>query len=210
MVEKHRVRRTIKDIQRVKTWQLLIILLISLFVAATFLRLNNVGMVERRAAVIAADEQGDEEVIIQRLYDLQQYVSRHMNTDLGRGVYLEATYNRDYQRALDIASNDQNPNGNIYKKAQEVCAPKFDRYSAAYLRCTTDELAKYPAANELISSVTPPNQNSYIYSYTSPLWSPDFAGWAVLFCLLIMLIIVVRLITLGVLKLMLRRHYSAI
>lgn len=210
MAEKHRVRRTIKDLQRVKTWQLLIILLIVVFVAATFLRLNNIGMVERRAAVIAADEQGDEEVIIERLYDLQQYVSSHMNTDLGRGVYLEATYNRDYQRALDLASNDQNPNGNIYKKAQEVCAPKFDRYSAAYLRCTTDELAKYPAASELISNVTPPNQNSYIYSYASPLWSPDFAGWTVLFCLVIVLIIVVRLVTLGVLKLMLRRHYRAI
>ena len=133
-----------------------------------------------------------------------------MNADLGRGVYLEATYNRDYQRALDVASNDQNPNGNIYKKAQEVCAPKFDRYSAAYLRCTTDELAKYPAASELISNVTPPNQNSYIYSYASPLWSPDFAGWTVLFCLVIVLVIVVRMVSLGVLKLMLRRHYRAI
>lgn len=181
-----------------------------LVVTATFLRLNNIGMVERRAAVIAADEQGDEEVIIQRLYDLQQYVSSHMNTDLGRGVFLEATYNRDAQKALDVASDDRNPNGNIYKKAQEVCAPKFNRYSAAYLRCTTDELAKYPAGPELIGDVTPPNQDSYIYSYVSPRWSPDFAGWSVLVCLVIMLIIIGRMVSLGILKLMLRRHYRAI
>lgn len=210
MASTHKVRRTIKSLQRVQTWQLLIILVIMLVVTATFLRLNNIGMVERRAAVIAADEQGDEEVIIQRLYDLQQYVSSHMNTDLGRGVFLEATYNRDAQKALDVASDDRNPNGNIYKKAQEVCAPKFNRYSAAYLRCTTDELAKYPAGPELISDVTPPNQDSYIYSYVSPRWSPDFAGWSVLVCLVIMLIIIGRMVSLGILKLMLRRHYRAI
>lgn len=73
------------------------LLLIVGFVAATFLRLNNIGMVQRREAVINADEQGNGDNIVERLYDLQRYVSAHMNTDLGQGVYLEKSYNRDLQ-----------------------------------------------------------------------------------------------------------------
>ena len=210
MADKRQVRKSIKDLQRVKTWQLLVLLLLVGFVAATFLRLNNIGMVERRSAVVSADKAGNEEVTAQRLYDLQQYVSSHMNTDLGKGVYLESTYQRDSQKALDAASGDQNPNGNIYKKAQEVCAPRFSGYSAAYLQCTTSELAKYPASNELIGAVKLPTANSYLHDYESPVWSPDFAGWTLVVCAVLVLMIITRLISLGILKLMLQRHYRSI
>lgn len=210
MTEKRRVRKTIKELQRIKTWQLLVLLILTAFIAATFLRLNNIGMVERRAAVIAADKAGDETSTIQRLYDLQQYVSAHMNTDLGKGVYLESTYQRDSQTALNQASGDQNPNGNIYKKAQEVCAPRFSHYSTAYLQCTTGELAKYPASSNLIDAVRLPSASAYLHDYESPLWSPDFAGWSVVVCAVIILMICVRLISLGILKAMLRRHYRSV
>jgi hypothetical protein len=210
VTEKRRVRKTIKELQRIKTWQLLVLLILAVFIAATFLRLNNIGMVERRAAVIAADKAGDEASTIQRLYDLQQYVSAHMNTDLGKGVYLESTYQRDSQTALNQASGDQNPNGNIYKKAQEVCAPRFSHYSTAYLQCTTGELAKYPASSNLIDAVRLPSASAYLHDYESPLWSPDFAGWSVVVCAVIILMICVRLISLGILKAMLRRHYRSV
>jgi len=199
-----------KDLQRVKTWQLLILLLLAGFISATFLRLNNIGMVERRAAVMAADEAGNSETTINRLYDLQRYVAAHMNTDLGKGVYLEASYKRDSQAALDRASSDTNPNGNIYKKAQEVCAPRFSQYSTAYLQCTTGELAKYPSASELIGAVASPNPNTYVHDFASPVWSPDFAGFSLLVCLAIILLIIIRLIGIGILKLMLRRHYQSV
>lgn len=210
MADKRRVRKTIKDLQRVKTWQLLVLLILAAFISATFLRLNNIGMVERRAAVISADKAGNESSIIQRLYDLQQYVSAHMNTDLGKGVYLEATYQRDSQNALNAAASDQNPNGNIYKKAQEVCAPRFSHYSTAYLQCTTSELAKYPASSNLIGAVKLPSASAYLHDYESPLWSADFAGWSLVACVVIVLMIFVRLISLGILKLMLRRHYQSV
>jgi hypothetical protein len=210
VTDKRRVRKTIKDLQRVKTWQLLVLLILAVFIAATFLRLNNIGMVERRAAVIAADKAGNEANTIQRLYDLQQYVSAHMNADLGKGVYLESTYQRDSQAALNQASGDQNPNGNIYKKAQEVCAPRFSHYSTAYLQCTTSELAKYPASSDLIGAVKLPSASAYLHDYESPLWSPDFAGWSVVVCLVLVLMIVARLVSIGILKLMLRRHYRSV
>lgn len=210
MADKRRVRKSIKDLQRIKTWQLLVLVMLVGFVAATFLRLNNIGMVERRAAVITADKVGDQEKTIQRLYDLQQFVSGHMNTDLGKGVYLESSYQRDSQAALNQASGDQNPNGNIYKKAQEVCAPRFSGYSQAYLQCTTGELAKYPASSNLINDVKLPAASSYLHVFSSPLWSPDFAGLSVLVGVVLVLVIIVRLLGLGILKLMLRHHYRSI
>ena len=210
VVDKKQVRRSIKGLQRIKTWQLIVLLLLVGFVAATFLRLNNIGMIDRRSAVIAADEAGNEEAIINRLYDLQQYVSQHMNTDLGRGVYLESSYNRDLQDWQANQYGDQNPNGNIYRKAQEVCAPLFSSYSAAYLQCTTSELAKYPAAANPGDSSGKPRQETYIHNFATPAWSPDFAGWSLVVCAVIAGLIVARLISLGILHLLLRRHYRAV
>ena len=70
-------------------------------------------MVQRREAVIIADQEGNEETIISRLYDLQLYVTGHMNTDLGRGVYLEQSYTRDLQEWQETQYGNENPNGNI-------------------------------------------------------------------------------------------------
>jgi hypothetical protein len=210
VADKRRVRRSIKDLQHIKTWQLLILLILVGFVAATFLRLNNIGMIERRTAVINADEAGDQEAMVKRLYDLQQYVSSHMNTDMGAGVYLESSFNRDYQAWQAEQYGDRNPNGNIYKKAQQVCAPKFGSYSAAYLQCTTSELAKYPAADNPGNGEGEPRASSYLHDYVSPVWSPDFAGWSVVACLVIIVMIVARLVSLGVLRLLLRRHYRSV
>lgn len=210
MADKGRIKQNIKDLQRIKTWQLIILLIIVGFIAATFLRLNNIGMVQRREAVISADKEGDEEATINRLYDLQRYVSSHMNTDLGRGVYLESGYNRDLQQWQQNQFGDGNPNGNIYKKAQEVCAPQFSNYSFAYLQCTTNELAKYPSAADPASETSKPRQEAYIHGFSTPLWSPDFAGLSTLVFGVILLLIIVRLTSLAVLQLMLRRRYKRI
>lgn len=166
-------------------------------------------MVQRRNAVISADNAGDPTKIADRLLELQRFVTAHMNTDMGRGVYLDASYKRDYQKADAAAADGSNPNGNIYKKAQEVCAPKFTRYSNAYLQCTLTELAKYPAGSSLESQVTL-NQNLYVHDYISPVWSPDFAGFTVVITGLLALIIVVRLISLVILRTMLRWRYRSI
>jgi hypothetical protein len=204
------VKRSIRQLQRIKTWQLVLLFILAAFVAATFLRLNNIGMIERRAAVISADESGDSEATITRLYDLQRFVSAHMNTDMGKGVPLEASYKRDSQAAIDAASAESNPNGNIYKKAQEVCAPQFSRYSYAYLQCTTGELAKYPSATSLESSLKLPDADTYFHTFNSPVWSPDFAGWSVVICIVILVMIIVRLISLVILRAMLHHHYKSV
>ncbi|CAN5414793.1 hypothetical protein BH10PAT4_BH10PAT4_1170 [soil metagenome] len=199
-----------KRLQRVHTWQLVVLLILAAFLAATFLRLNNIGMVQRREAVLTADDAGDSEVTITRLYDLQRYVSSHMNTDMGKGLYLEASYKRDIKTAYEKVSTDANPNGNIYKKAQDVCAPKFTRWSPAYVQCTSSELAKYPAATDLVNNVQLPRADSYLHVFVSPLWSPDFAGWSVLVCIALIVMILARITSVIVLRAILHHHYKSV
>lgn len=210
LADKRKIQRSIRQLQRIKTWQLVILLVLSCLIAATFLRLNNIGMVERRNAVRVADEAGNSDITINRLYDLQRYVSAHMNTDLGKGVTLEASYKRDFQKAQDVAANDGNPNGNIYKKAQEVCAPQFDRWSYAYIQCTTGELAKYPAASDLRTDVKEPVIDIYQHDFYSPIWSPDFAGWSVLLSAFLAVMIIIRIVSLLILRILLRHRYKSI
>lgn len=206
MADKRRVHHNIRQLQAVKTWQLVVLLVLFGFVAATFLRLNNIGMSQRRDAVYSADKAGDPAVIQERLYDLQRYAAEHMNADTG-SIYLENQYKRDSERIIDAASsNNGNPNGNIYKKAQEVCAPKFSSYSQAYLQCTVNYLAQFAPADNPASVVALPKADTYRHSFASPLWSPDFAGFSVLICLLIIVMIIGRLIGLFVLRLILKMH----
>ena len=216
MADKREIRSGIKRLQSIKTWQLVILLILSLFVAATLLRLNNIGMVERRTAVIATDKTGDTEQIQKRLYDLQRYVSSHMNADPGR-IALTEQYARDSARikAEMEAAGDSNPNGNIYKLAADVCDPIGQAQGwrwpdPRYTACIDSELTKYPADSDTPETIRLPDPSMYYHTFVSPLWTPDFAGFSVLICLLIALMIVMRGLSLGVLKLLLRRHYSSV
>jgi hypothetical protein len=199
-------KQNLRRFKKIKVWQLVAVLLLMGFVAATFLRLNNIGMIQRFDAVMAADKAGDNKVIRERLYDLQRFISDHMNTNMGNGLYLEDSYNRDVKKAYELSSQDSNPNGNIYKKVQDICAPRFSSWSIGYVQCVTDELAKYPSADSLVASVNLPKAALYHYSFISPIWSPDFAGWSVLICLTLILMIIVRITSVSILKWLIHRH----
>lgn len=205
MSDKKRLRVVMKNIRRVKVWQLLIVLVLMLFVSATLLRLNNIGMVERRTVVLDADSKGDDKASREALSELQYYVSKHMNTDMGRGVFLQGAYNRAFQKASQEAANDNNQNGNIYVKAQEVCAPQFASYSYAYVQCVVNELGKYSSSSELVSAIQVPTE-IYIHDFASPFWSPDLAGWSIVICIAILTMIIARLIGVVILKTIIKKR----
>lgn len=208
MADKRNIRRGIGWLQRVRTWQLVLILVLFGMVSATFLRLNNIGMIERRAAVFSADKTGDQETIRARLFDLQRYTSGHMNADSGT-IYLEAQYRRDTQAAIEAASARDSGN-NINVKADQVCKAQFGGYSQAYVQCFASELAKYPAGANQPDKADLPNPALYRHNFSSPLWSPDFAGFSLVICMLIAIVIIARLIALVLLRAMLHRHYARV
>ena len=166
-------------------------------------------MSERRDAVLAADTAGDTAATTRRLYDLQRFVSGHMNTATG-GFYLEGQYKRDAQKVVDAASHYADPNGNVNAKAEAVCRPQYSVWSPAYVQCFTDQLALYPPSPDPAQNVKLPSPDLYRYDFIAPLWSPDFAGWAVTGVLAVGLLIAARLVSLGVLRLLLHQHYKGI
>jgi hypothetical protein len=192
----------------VKTWQLVLLLILMSFVAATFLRMNNTGMVQRRNAVAAADKVGNVPDITARIYDLQRWSAAHMNADSGT-FYLQEQYNRDAQRALSQSSDLSAASAQANADAEAVCRPQFNGWSTAYMQCFLAELAKHPSSEKLPEPKLP-SPALYRYSFVSPLWSPDFAGWSIIGCLVIIIMIIGRIISLFVLRLMLRRHYQSV
>lgn len=209
MTDKRQVRHTIKQLQRVQTWQLVVLLVLSLFISATFLRLNNIGMDQRRDAVIAADKSGDLTAVTNRLYDLQRYSAAHMNANTG-AFYLKYQYERDVEKIVTEASVVTNPNGNINAQVDAICKSRHSSYSQLWVQCFAEELAKFPAAPDPATQVNLPNADLYRYSFISPRWSPDFAGWSVALSGAIALMILVRLLSLAILRMLLKKHYRGI
>lgn len=207
----------LQPFKAVRTWQLVLILIPLIFFTATLLRFDHLRMVELRAAVLAADEAGDEEAIRQSLTELRDFVFSHIvvNTTESNGVrsvifgtgpfYLEQQYLRAANAAIEEAeaklADDSNPNGNIYAAVAAICQPQaiangWAWYSPGYLDCWTSELAKYPASDNLSVELTVdvPSTELYRRNYSSPIWAPTMAGFAVLACVILAVIIIVRLL----------------
>ncbi len=215
-IDKRKTRFRIKKLSQVKTWQLVVLLIMVGFVAATFLRLNNVGMIERRNAVLAADKAADTVALSQRLYDLQRYVSSHMNTNPGK-IALDNTYKRAYDAKLKEfeANIKSQSNNDVVTKVREVCDTRaqqggYGYFSTTadprYVACINEEWSKYPAAQESSIQFEAPSTAPYYHTFVSPAWSPDFAGWSLLITGAIAFIIVVRILVLISLKAMLKRR----
>jgi hypothetical protein len=202
-----RDRKILKRLTSVKTWQILLILLFVMMVAAIFLRLNNLGMVERRQAVGAADQSGDEAQIRQTATELQNYVARHMNTSTGK-VTLQHSYDRAVQQALD-AAKPPDINSEVYKTATETCKARI--YSGgytAYASCVSAAVGDQAAAN--FAEPVQPNPDAYYLSFAPPRISLDPAGLSILLCLLLIVVILARLVTVIILRVLLRYKYRSV
>ncbi len=206
MADVRDVRKNLKRLKIVRTWQLVLLLILAGFVAATFLRLNNTGMIERRNAVYAADKAGNADDIVYRLSDLQRYAASRMNADTGV-FYLQETYNRDVRELVEKSSASSSSNQTVNDAAEAVCKPQFSSWSQAYVQCFVNELNKHGGSNAL-PTVQLPAPALYRYSFVSPLWSPDFAGWSLVVCAVLIIAIVARLVSLIVFKIMLKRRYQ--
>lgn len=200
---------------RIKTWQLVVILLPLFFIDATLLRADHIRMTELRDAVLAADAAENDEEISQTLDTLKNFVFSNIvinvvddngrqEVSFGTGpFYLENQYIRAANKALEEAEasivSDSNPNGNIYQMASEVCQPQaiangWSWNDANYINCMVGEIQKYPAADELNNTIAAslPSTELYRKNYASPIWAPTFTGWMILFTILIIVVIFIR------------------
>lgn len=184
-----------KKIQNLATWQLMVLLMLMTVVVATLLRMNNVRMIERKEAVLAADRSGDLGMVTERLHDLQEYSLKHMNASTGQ-VFLENAYRQKINQLINDAKKtiDSQQGQNAYKIAADICDKRFRGYSQAYAECFLSEVNKRSSSVPTPVEIKTLSPNTYIHSYASPYWSPDLAGFAVLIWGLLLTGVVLRVI----------------
>ena len=210
MENRRTVKGWIRGLHRIRTWQLVMLLILFGFLTATFLRLNNIGMIQRRDAVIAADESGDMDATKARLLDLQRYVAKHMNTG-GNMVHLSSQYERDRAHLIEQAALQSAPDqAVINKQVDDICKPQFSGYNQGYVDCFAREYAKFAPGDDPISVVELPEPASYRYEFASPRVSADFAGLSLVVTLTIFAMMVVRAVVIVVLRIILLVKYRSI
>ena len=206
-----------------KTWQLILVLVPLLFIDATLLRFDHIKMTELRDAVLEADAEENDELVLERLNELKEFVFSNVvinvvdyNGDkkitFGTGpFYLEHQYIRAANEALSEAegtiATDNNPYGNIYALASETCQPLaiqngWTWNDANFINCMVSEIRKYPASEELqdkmIASL--PSTELYRRNYASPVLAFSLSGVFLFITLIIIVVIFIKIIIWIVLK----------
>lgn len=210
-MDKSKLHHRLTVLKRVKTWQLIIILVVFGLIAAFLMRQNNLRMVELRQAVTQADADPTADTKT-ALINLQNYVSAHMNTSLGDGVYLQETYQRDYAAAVQAAATATNPNSQLYAQVELECRPVYQRTHSfpAYTQCAHDKLSQLAPNQDALANLKTPPVDLYHYNFVSPIISFDGAGIFVLLTGAVGLIIIMRVVAYLALVLLLRTRRSRI
>jgi hypothetical protein len=214
-ISKNKVKQALKAASRVRSWKLLLILIPLMFLTATLLRFDHLGMVELRDRVLEADEFGTDEEIVDALNALKRYTFSHIVFNVveengeervvfGTGrFYLEYQYTKKAKEELAKAEAalenvGENPHGNIFRKASDVCDALGKKYgwgyTKPYIDCMQTELAKFPVMDEIedfIRAMIPPTA-LYRQEFASPIWYPSLAGIAILFSILLVVVIIIR------------------
>lgn len=200
---------------KVKTWQLVLILIPICFITATLLRFDHLKMNDLKNAVVAADESGDQEKIKDALNELKKFTETHniMNIEEKNGnfslyfgsgeVYLAKEYERT-ATALKVKAQEEagvyaNPNGNIYAQAMAVCQPLAHEYgwdwnTPDYIACYQNELAKFPTSENIDSEIKVdlPSPSLYRYDFASPVFTFTPSGLMMLITIILIIVIIIR------------------
>ena len=210
--------------KKIKTWQLFLVLVPLLFLDATLLRMDHIRMTELRDAVLAADASENDEEVTKRLEELREYTLSNIVVNVvddngaqkikfGTGpFYLEHQYIKAANLALEEAENqltgDNNPNGNVYAAAANVCRAEaisngWEWDNPNYINCMVSEIQKYPAADEIQDTIRAslPSTELYRCEFVSPMWAPTVSGFMLLLTFIVIVVIIIRILIWIVLRL---------
>lgn len=176
----------------IKPVYFLILALICTVVCIFALRANNEHMIKLRNDVYSADkDNGNVELALQHL---QAYVTSHMNTNLDSGngtVYPPIQLKYTYQRILQAESQSAaNANTGLYTAAQTYCQQQdsVDFSGRNRVPCIEQYVETHDAQLPTIPAAL------YEFSFISPTWSPDLAGWTLLLAVLSGILFVITLL----------------
>lgn len=184
--QKTDMRRVWRYFRRIHPWYFLVLAIIFGTISLFALRQNNFTMVKYREAVYAADKAGDAAKLETALYDLRTYVFNHMNTSLTSGnnsVYPPIQLKYTYERAqAEQQAKLGQINANLYHTAQQQCESENPGETGAE---TIACIEKYAAAEGIQLGEIP--DALYKFDFMAAKWSPDLAGWSLVFTVLSLL-----------------------
>jgi len=191
-MDKKQLHHLWTKIRPIKVWYLLVLFVVSAAVAVLALRQNNLTMVELRQAVYTADEQNkDVEGALQRL---RSFVYGHMNTDLSAGdeaVYPPIQLKYTYQRLQEAEkARVQQDSSAIYTEAQAYCEQQnaTDFSGRNRVPCIEQYVSQRGVKEKTIPDAM------YKFDFVSPSWSPDLAGFSVVFAVIFLILLLARIV----------------
>jgi hypothetical protein len=169
---------------------------VTVFVAVSALRQNNIRAIELRDTVLEVDKQnGDTEAALR---DLREYVYGHMNTSLSvpGGAYPPVQLKYRYERLVAAQKTADQGNSQLATEAQNYCEAQMPTGRSLYrIDCIQNYILTHGAA----ATKTIPD-SLYKFDFVPPVWSPDLAGWSLVLLAVLLLLFITRTIALIWLK----------
>lgn len=159
-------------LESIKTWHLVVLLAILFSLSIWELRNNSQNLEPLINRVVAADKAGEN--VDEAIKELGDYINGHMNARLDEPVQLAYSYDRAAQKIIKKAQ--ATANGDIYRKAQRACEDPSVLLSVR-AACVQDYVLKNAPPGQTPQALEFPDKALYTYSFVSPAWSPDLAGW---------------------------------
>jgi preprotein translocase subunit SecF len=192
-VNKRKLHHVWKKLRLIKPWYFLVLALICGVICALSLRSNNEHMIVLKKDVINADQNNGD--VQTALRNLQNYVTTHMNTDLGAGpnavyppIQLKYTYERLVKAQSDAISA---ANTQIYTDAQAYCEQQNSHDVSGRNRVPCIEQYVTDHGGQTVKTIP---DSLYKFSFVSPRWSPDLAGWSLVATIIFAVMFVVMFI----------------
>lgn len=189
-MNKRKLRYYWKKLRPIGTKYFFLASAVCLIVGVMALRQNNQTALDLRAEVMRVDqENGDVEAALQ---DLRQHIHSHMNSSLGggpTGIQQPIQLTERYKRLVEAEKERVSArNEEIYTEAQEICERTYPAGTGAAGRIPCIE--RYVDEHAIQDQPVP--EDLYKFDFVSPAWSPDLAGFSLLFAAVLGLLGLVR------------------
>lgn len=160
-------------------------------ISVVAVRQNNLKSIELRDAVVRADEQGDD--VEAALRDLRTHMYSHMNAGLSSGTLkqpIQLKYR--YERLVEAEKQKSGDSQQVYAEAQKYCEERFGQGSLREGRvpCVQEYVSQHSSGQ--VSQIP---DSLYKFDFVSPRWSPDLAGWSLLFAGIFLALFLIRFLT---------------
>jgi len=187
---KHRGANSTLRFSHRSYWYFFAAFIIFGFVWLYSLRQNNLTAIRLSDELLQVDKQnGDVE---KALRNLREHMYNHMNSDLSSANNLQHPIQLKYryERLIEVEKTRVSlANSKVYSDAQVICEQRFPvgLRGSGRIPCIQEYVAQNGAKEQ------PINDSLYKFDFISPTWSPDLAGWSLVFSVIFLVLFIIGL-----------------